>query len=423
MQNTFYLLTFGCPKNEVVSENLGKIFLERNMKQNMNPETADFLIVNTCGFIQSAVAENLETIERLAKVKKQGGSLIVFGCLAQRYGNLSTKGKVDFWVKDLTELEDFLGRHGYQSQEKLKKRLNNNLPYAYVKIAEGCNNNCAFCTIPSFKGKYQSKPVKEILAEIQVLMSYGIQEIILIAQETTFYGRDLPEKTSLSSLLRKIIAKFPELMRIRIMYAHPQGINKELIEVIAKNKQIVKYLDIPLQHANDEILKAMNRPYTKEQIEKLIIALRRKIPEISLRSTFIVGYPGETEKEFEELKEFLKKVELDHAGFFAFEKEEGTKAAELLNQILDKIKQKRLKEIYKIQEEISKKKFAKLIGKTIEIIQEFEDREFTFGRAYWQAPEIDGYVKFKGKGTGKTIKVKIEKLEYPNLIGKLIKET
>ena len=335
----FFLLTFGCPKNEVVSENIALKLLEFNIQQTLKISEADIVITNTCGFITSALEENLQTIESLIKNKGKNQKIAVFGCIPQRFSleNLILKypylKKIDLWAKNFIDLQDFIKKSQSKIEgSKLLTRLNTFSPFAYVEIAEGCSNTCTYCTIPFFKGPYKSKPIEQIIKEIASLIEYSVQEIILIAQETTFYGLDLNPKTSLTNLIKKICEQFPQLLRIRIMYAHPNGITDELIETIKNNPQVCPYIDIPLQHIDTKILKSMNRFYSEEKVKQLITKLRKAIPNIAIRSTFIVGYPGESEAQFGKLKKFLKEYQIDHAGFFAFEKESGTKAARLKHQ-------------------------------------------------------------------------------------------
>ncbi len=423
----YFLLTFGCPKNEVVSEELATRLLPYGLKQTIEIETAEFVLINTCGFISSAIEENMRSVQELTDQTKK---IIIYGCIPQRFQLTELSKtypqlkKISYWAPNFLELEKYLEqtlKYSLGKNQRQTSRLNSFSSYAYVAVADGCSMNCTYCTIPGFKGKYVSKEPEVILTEIAELINYGVKEIVLIAQETTFYGLDLKLKTNLAQLLDLICETYPTLPRIRIMYAHPNGITDELIETIAKYQQICPYIDLPLQHANDKILKSMNRNYDNKKVRQLITKLRRKILKISLRSTFIVGFPSETEAQFEELLAFIEEVKLDYAGFFAYEPESNTKAKTLPDQVPDEVKQERLKQIYALQEDISADKLHQLIGEKVEILTEFIDGQYTFGRTIYQAPEIDGYVKVRGKHeSGEKLRVKITEVEYPNLVGKIL---
>ena len=422
----FIFLTLGCPKNEVTSEHAAAFFIKNGMQSVAKISDAEYIIVNACAFLKIAVTEAKKTLEHLALSKKPNQKLFLFGCLVQRFCNspLLQSLAVD---RSFTTWQD-LAYHLLSEKVKSSSlnftlpRLKINPTYAYVEIAQGCSRNCAFCTLPTFKGPYQSKNPKLILDEIKALLSLNIPEIILIAQETTFYGLDLNRSgLNLSALLSLICRKFPQLPRVRLMYAHHLGVTAELIETLSKFDQICHYLDLPLQHADPKILKLMRRSYDLQGMEKLLDKLKTKIPDISLRSTFIVGFPGEREQEFGNLLKFLRKWEFDKVGFFAYSREKNTAAFNYPDQIPTEIKKERLQKAYQVQEKIAHRKNRKLIGTTLSVLTEGMKDDFHIGRSYREAPEIDGQILFTGKTkVGEMVEVKVEKVDGYDLIGKTV---
>ena len=351
------MISLGCAKNQVDSEVMMKLLKDGKYKTTENPYLADIIIINTCGFIEKAKQESIDTIIEMGQYKNVGKCklLIATGCLSERYK--------DVLLKEMPELDAVIGTGDYKSivsviekclkgdkiilygnQEKISIDKMNRListkkHTAYLKIAEGCDNRCTYCIIPSLRGRYRSRNCDEILAEAQWLASNGVKELVLIAQDTTVYGKDLYNKLMLPNLL-KSIAKIEGIEWIRLLYAYPDEFNDELIEIIAKEEKICKYVDIPIQHASNKILKLMGRNTSKEKINDLITKLRKKIPDITIRTTFIVGFPGEDDNDFEELVDFINQVKFDRMGVFTYSREEDTPAYKLPNQIDEETKLK-----------------------------------------------------------------------------------
>ena len=423
-------VSLGCAKNLVDTEVMLGIMQSHGIKITANPADADILIVNTCAFITSAKEESITTILNLADYKESGRcrSLIIAGCLGQRYNQnlLDEIPEADAiigtgaWNRIMEAIEETLkGRRVILINEKniiydeKTPRIRTTPNYsAYVKIAEGCNNRCSFCAIPLIRGRQISRPIDDICAEVKRLISEGVKEINLIAQDTTNYGHDLYKKPSLAKLLKKICEIDGEFW-IRILYCYPKYFSDELIEVIASEEKICKYVDLPLQHAHNDILKRMNRPDTRESIEKLLNKIRERIEGVAIRSTFIVGFPGETEEEFQSLKNFIQTQRIDHVGIFAYSPEEDTPAYQMPNQIDEEIAQERYHELMSIQSLISQEINESLEGKELKILIEGRDEEvpnITAGRSYREAPEIDGQIYIEGDSkseAGDIIKVKI----------------
>lgn len=431
------LISLGCPKNLVDSEVMLKILYESNYKLIKEPNLADIIIINTCGFIESAKQESINTIIEMAQYKISGRCkvLIATGCLSERYN----KELLD----ELPELDAVIGTGDYTSIDRIINQtllgekvllygnqgtlnINNIDRYiqrgnytAYLKIAEGCDNKCTYCVIPSIRGNYRSRRFEDILKEAHILAEKGIKEIIVIAQDITMYGKDLYGKFKLPQLLKKI-ASIEGIEWIRLMYTYPDEFNDELISVIASEDKICKYLDIPIQHASNHILKRMGRRTSKENIYNLINKLKREVPCIALRTSLIVGFPGENEEDLEELLDFIKEVKFDRLGVFTYSREEDTPAYNMSDQIDYEVKLKRQEMIMMTQMEISLEKNVQFVGKTLRVLVEgFEDGQY-FGRSYRDAPEIDGLVYFSSKqsiDTGEFCDVLItEALEY-DLLG------
>jgi ribosomal protein S12 methylthiotransferase len=408
------IICLGCPKNLADME-----YLISGMKDVLitSEEDSEIVLINTCGFLKSARDEVIENIEAL-KDKK----VIIIGCMAsifdeklrnkhpQIFAVLSSANyeKLNKAIQEANEeKKNFLiSKEPNEFKDYDKKTLIYNRPYAYIKIAEGCNNKCGYCLIPYLKGKYRSRKMESIVKEAKDLIKAGIKEIILVAQDCGHYGLDIYKKKSLSELLKKL-EKIDGDFWIRILYTYPEKVDKELIETIKNSKKICKYLDIPLQHGDPEILKAMGRPFDTKKTEKIIETLRKEIPDISIRTSFIVGYPGESDKSFEILKKYIEKLKLDLVGVFEFSKEPHTLAYNLPNQVPSKTKKERREILMKIQQEISDKnnnKFTRSIVKVLiegidpdEILeQNFKKTEIYnyFGRSQRFAPEIDGNVFF-----------------------------
>ena len=434
-------VSLGCSKNLVDTEVMLGLIKEREIELVNDPSDADILIVNTCAFIQSAKEESINTILNMAEYKQpEKGhckSLIIAGCLGQRYGQEL--------LDELPEADGIIGTEAWgRVTEVIDETLKGNrvvikgdetiydasvprIPTtpkhtAYVKIAEGCNNRCAFCAIPLIRGKYRSRKLEDIVAEVRNLADKGVREIVLIAQDTTNYGHDIYGEPRLAQLLREL-CKVEGIKWIRTLYNYPRFLNDELIEVMATEEKIVKYVDIPLQHASNEVLRRMRRPGTKEQITALLKKLRERVPGVVIRSTFIVGFPGETEEQFQELKDFIQEQRFDHAGFFTYSKEEDTPAANMDGQVDDDVMQDRYHEIKAIQSLISQEINESLVDQVLEVIVEGHTEDGTsYGRSYRQADDVDDLVYIEDDTTSKVgdiVKVRILQGFTEDLVGEL----
>ena len=413
-------VSLGCAKNLVDTEVMLGLMREHGIELTANPAVADILIVNTCAFILSAKEESITTILNLAEYKTNGPckALIVAGCLGQLYRRelFDEMPEVDAivgtgaWNRIMEAIEEALsGRRVILIGERRiiydskTPRLRTTPNYtAYVKIAEGCNNRCSFCAIPLIPGRQISRPIEDIRAEVERLAAEGVKEINLIAQDTTAYGVDLYGKPKLVKLLRELVKT--DAHWIRILYAYPRRFTDELIDLIASEEKICNYVDLPLQHANNKILKLMNRPDTRESIETLLAKVRERIPGVVIRSTFIVGFPGETEEDFLELKNFLQTWRLDKVGIFTYSREENTTAYDLPGQISEEVMQERYHDLMSMQSLISQKQNEALEGQELEVLIENRDEEVpevVAGRSYRDASEIDGLVYIENDGRSK----------------------
>ena len=409
------MISLGCPKNQVDAEIMLKAIQESGFEITKREDDADAIIINTCGFLESAAEEAIETILEIASYKTAGvlKALIVTGCLAERYKEQITEEipEVDVVVglgknSEIVNIikEALKGNTKNYFDDKMLLPLNGERllfspPYtAYLKIAEGCSNNCSYCAIPSIRGPFRSRTIEDIIKEANTLAQKGVKEIILVAQDTTLYGIDLYKKPCLSTLLAKL-CEVKGIEIIRTLYTYPDRIDDELIKTVAENKKIAKYFDIPLQHCEDKILKAMNRRTTKADIKNLIDKLRKNIPDVILRTSLITGFPGETEEDFMALAEFVKDIKFDRLGCFPFSNEEGTKANTMDNQIDKQTRFDRAENIMNLQLEIVTDKNKEKIGKTYSVLVEGYDSSIKayFGRSYMDAPEIDGKIFFTSK--------------------------
>jgi ribosomal protein S12 methylthiotransferase len=416
MKETVCLVSLGCPKNLVDSEViLGRLSKEGYLLTT-DPLKAEILIINTCSFIQEATKESIETTLQLSRFKKGGRCrlLIVSGCLPQRYGKVLEKElpEVDLFVgtgafQNLPKIlsqepkrKSFLPKSTFLYNEKTPRILSTPPFTAYLKIAEGCSNGCTFCTVPQIRGHYQSRKFRSILVEAQRLADQGVRELILIAQDTTAYGRDLRDGTHLEKLLRNLV-KVGELRWIRILYAYPKADNftDGLLELMAQEKKICPYLDLPIQHIDDQILKRMGRTSKGAEIRRLLKKIRTFLPEVSLRSSLIVGFPGEKESQFKTLLDFVEETQFDHLGAFKYSTEEGTAASRLSHPIPESVKEERLRTLMELQKKISLKKYREMVGQRRVVLVEAPQRErgLVRGRLQTQAPEIDGSVFLSGK--------------------------
>lgn len=433
------MVSLGCDKNRVDSEIMLGV-MNKAYEITNNPKEADIIIVNTCGFIEKAKQESIDTILEMAnyKTKHQCKLLIATGCLTQRYGKelkelmpeidimlgVNDYNKIDRLIKDFItkeNMEDKFTEVNYSDENinEGERVLTTESSTAYIRIAEGCNNFCTYCIIPKIRGKFRSREMDSIIKEAKGLASKGVKELILIAQDTTLYGSDIYGKKSLHILLKEL-SKIEEIKWIRVLYCYPEEIYDELIEEIAVNDKVVKYLDLPIQHISNNILKLMGRKTTKEDIINKINRLRDRVPDIALRTSLIVGFPNETEEDFKELKDFLLEYKLDKVGVFKYSREEGTPAAKMDGQVDEEIKDIRENELMLTQREISNEINSLKVGKIYDILVEGYNGEYYYGRNYEMAPEIDGSVLFTRHcaiNKGDFTQVRIEKNTEYDLIG------
>lgn len=447
-------ISLGCSKNLIDTEiAIGK-FKEHNYKIVNEESLADIIVINTCGFIDSAKEEAIQTILEIADYKqKRCKYLIVMGCLVQRYYEELKKliPEVDLWIKIdeydyLWEKIENLVKSNIveKSKTNTSKQISKISPmpmfeqydfmnrtvttgnnFAYLKIGEGCSNRCTYCAIPYIRGPFVSRKKEDIIEEAKGLAKKGIKELIIIAQDTTKYGVDIYGERKLAELLEEL-SKIKEIKWIRFLYSYPEGITDELIEVVSKNPKIAKYFDIPIQHIADDVLKRMNRRTNKKQISDLIQKIRTNMPDATIRTTLIVGFPGETKEDFEQLLEFVKQAKFDKLGAFTYSKEEGTPAEKLPNQIHGNTKKSRYNKIMEVQQKISNENLKNKIGKTYEVLIEniSFDKQFYIGRTMQDVPEIDGLVYIKNNDDGKKlnnfVKSKIIDVSNYDLIAEII---
>lgn len=436
------IVSLGCCKNRVDAEMLLATLKENNFDFVEDVSFADAAIINTCAFIESAKQESIEEILELAKLKEEGRikCLVVTGCLSERY-----QQEV---MEQLPEIDACVGiGANEQIAEIITKVLNgekvsvfppkDKLPlegkriqstpkhYAYLKIAEGCDNHCTYCAIPMIRGKYRSRKLENLIEEAKWLADGGVKELIVIAQDTTYYGTDLYSKPMLATLLREL-AKIEKLKWIRVLYCYPERITDELIKVMATEEKIVKYIDLPLQHCNKNVLKTMNRKGDLESLTSLINKLRNAIPDITLRTTFIAGFPGETQEQFEELAQFAKDVKFQRLGCFAYSQEDNTPAAKLPDQLDEETKNHRAEIIMEQQQYIMEEYAENMIGKEVEVVVEGFDKyaECYFGRTQGDAPEVDGSIFFTASSIkpqeGNFVKVKITDFIGIDPVGEMV---
>ena len=436
------VISLGCDKNRIDTENM-LAFLEKDgYTFTGDPADSDIIVVNTCAFIDDAKQESIDTILEMSDYKQNGKCkcLVVSGCLSQRY--------MDSLFEELPEVDIFVGTANYRELPDLIKDFVNNhskiaikndinkrdftksrvlttpYHYAYLKIAEGCNNNCTYCAIPKIRGKFTSRPMEEIVEEAEeIVAKYAVKELNIVAQDITRYGKDLYGELKLVELLDRL--ENVDCRWIRLLYCYPELVTDQLIEKIAKSEKIVKYIDIPMQHAQDKILKRMNRHVRQELLQNLLDKLRKVVPNIVIRTTFIVGFPDETEEDFNTLYEFVKKNRFDKCGFFAYSREDGTPAYDFENQVPEEIKKQRVSALYALQEEIMAEKANELIGKIVPVMYEevdFDNQCF-IGRMAEDAPEIDRVVYFTASqpvDIGEIYNIKITERIGLDLKGELV---
>jgi ribosomal protein S12 methylthiotransferase len=423
-KRSYHLVSLGCAKNTVDSESMAALLHREGYAASQDPEQAQVLIVNTCGFIGPAKDESLSVLRTLSDGKKQGQVLIAAGCLTQRYGSeiieqvpgidglLGTRR----WMDIVKVVQNTAREPVYHlpevavvgSDEKGVLRAAIQGASAYLKIADGCRRPCAFCAIPLIKGTAVSRPMETLLVEVEKLQDAGVREINLIAQDTTDYGHDLGIKNGLAKLLDQMVGRLDRLDWIRLLYAYPGYVTDKLIDVMAKHEQILPYLDIPLQHAHPDTLKRMRRPANMEWVNRTIDKLRGILPELALRTTFIVGYPGETEAEFDTLLKFVEQVRFDRVGAFTFSFEPGTSSEPLGDPVPHDLKEERRDRLMLLQQQISLEKNQSLMGSVLDVLIEGNGDGISMGRTYRDAPEIDGMVIVEGEiPVGELVPVRI----------------
>lgn len=435
----FYLVTLGCPKNEVDSEMMSQLLVKAGHQPVDYPDEADLLIANTCGFIGDARQESYDVLQELANLKRPHQSLLAAGCLTQR--------DCDAVCRRVPEVDAVIGTRnwseitsvveGLEPQRKSAYRVireqgdlvasvRRRTPRgqtAYIKIADGCDAGCAFCAIPLIKGPQASKPLDTILREAQELIEQGARELVLIAQDTTAYGRDLGLTDGLPLLLRRLAEIAPEPSWIRILYAYPQHISDNLIATMAVLPQVCHYLDLPLQHGHPDMLRRMRRPHDLAMVHDRITALREAMPDIALRSTFIVGFPGETEQEFEALLAFMQEIAFDHVGVFSYSRERGTPAAEMPDRVPQRIIAERHERAMLAQQTISHQRNREQIARVLPALIEGVGEGLTVARSYRDAPEIDGMILIQGEHQqAGFVNVRIVGAQPYDLVGEMFSE-
>ncbi len=424
---TLNLISLGCAKNLVDSEILLGGLNKTDITLTHNPEEADTIVVNTCGFLDIAREESVDTILQAAELKKTGNlkELVVMGCLSERYPDELKKEipEVDriFGSNDHRQIVSFLTGKEFAKDDPLFFRsLMTPNHYAYLKIAEGCDNGCSFCSIPLMRGLQKSRTIPAIMDEAERLVSNGTRELLVIAQDTTSFGWDLETKVYLSDLLRELNT-IKNLEWIRVHYAHPAHLSQRIIDAMADCDKVCNYLDMPIQHAADTILKSMKRGLGQDGIRNRINRLRSAIPEIAIRTTLIVGYPGETENDFNSLRGFVEEMKFDRLGIFTYSEEEGTGAAHLDDNIPRQVKDDRKNILLEIQHEISLDRNESFVGKTLKVLVDQEGENVSVGRTEYDSPEIDNIVHIQGKvDKGNFVSVKIESANEYELIGSIV---
>ncbi|MCL5111035.1 MAG: 30S ribosomal protein S12 methylthiotransferase RimO [Chloroflexi bacterium] len=444
MPKSFSVINLGCAKNEVDGEGLRQVLLAAGHTAALSPAHADVVVVNTCGFIQAATDESLAELRRLAASKRPGQMLVAAGCLAERLGAQIAQEvpQVDAvlgtlrWGEIARLLEAAAGSGerpawiGVGTPEPCVPRQAHG-GSAYLKIADGCSAACAFCTIPAIKGPYRSRPEEDIVGEAAALAAQGVRELVLIAQDSTYYGRDRGERGALVRLLERLLAVTPAVPWLRLMYAYPTHLDGDLLRLMAAEPRLVPYLDLPLQHAHPDVLRRMGRP-ARDPLQ-LVAELRQAVPGLTLRSTFIVGFPGESDAEFGALLRFLEAVRLERVGVFAYSAEDGTPAAEMPGQVPEEAKQRRLGEAMRLQQNISLALNREQIGRTLDVLVEGRGRlergpsrghqrrgqVLVCGRSRRDAPEVDGLVFFPGAAQpGDMVRVRVTQALPYDLVGR-----
>lgn len=441
----FHLISLGCAKNLVDSELMLGSMAKSGWQLTEEPEDSDYLIVNTCGFIQPAVEEAIAEILELVKIKESFPEkrIIVVGCLVQRYNQ--------HLAEDLPEVDLFIGTEGCAEIAELIKKfqdgrlanrvilpsrflMNSDMPRvistpsfrSWLKITEGCDNRCSYCMIPGIRGNLRSRSIADLVKEAQSLEAHGVKEISLIAQDTTAYGNDLTADVTLVKLLEQLV-QTTSLPWLRLLYLYPSGVTDELLQLMVDTPRILPYFDIPFQHVNDKILKLMNRHYTSDLLYLLVERIRGYIPDIALRTTFLVGFPGETENDFLEIEKYLRKTKIDHVGVFPYANEEGSPSEKFPGQLPEEVKQERCDYLLKVQAELSTQIQKKYIGRVEDVLVEGVSQETDLlleGRTRYQAPEVDGcvYINDGVASPGEIVQVKISDAQVYDLVGGIVRD-
>ena len=436
-----HLVTLGCPKNQVDSEVMLGVLARRGHEMVLDPDAADVLVVNTCAFIGPAKEESIDAILDLAAVKaaRAGRRLVVSGCLAQRYADdlLQALPEVDVFVGtgDLLRIADaveapladapvvYRGAQHVLPPHGVAARVRTGAWWtAYLKVSEGCDHACSFCIIPKIRGRHESRSMDDLVAEAASLAAEGAVELSLIAQDLTAYGRDLPGDASLARLLRALAVRVSDVRWLRLLYAYPASVTDELLEVMADEPAVCPYLDMPLQHISDRMLRTMRRERSGAAIRRLIARIRRAVPEIALRTSFIVGFPGETDADVRELCDFLEEADFDHVGVFRYSQEENTPAAAFPEQLSEAVKTERWERVMAAQARIASRRAAAHRGRTVEVLVEGRDaRGRLIGRTRGQAPEIDGRTYLHGRAAaGDLVQARIVGTETYDLVGDIV---
>jgi ribosomal protein S12 methylthiotransferase len=443
MTRKVHLCSLGCPKNQVDAEVMLGQLVREGYQVTLDPDDADVLIVNTCSFIQPAKEESIDTILEMARYKTSaaGRKLVVTGCLAERYGTELRRAmpEVDAFVGtgDFLRLPEILRDAGLRTaggpvayvgaqhvlpNHEAPRILTGQSYSAYLKISEGCNHHCAFCIIPKIRGRHESRPLDDLVAEVEGLAAQGVRELNLIAQDLTAYGRDLPERSTLAELLREL-ARAGGIEWIRLLYCYPNFVTGELLDTIAAEPKVCPYVDMPLQHGSDRMLRAMRRERSADSLRRLVGQVRSRIPHVTLRTSFIVGFPGETEADFAELCRFVSELEFERVGVFRYSQEENTEAGGMPGQVPERVKKDRWDRLMRCQREIARQKNAAWVGRVVPVLACGDDEDGkSIGRTVAQAPEIDGVVFLEGDlETGEIGAVRITKSTDYDLYGETLR--
>jgi ribosomal protein S12 methylthiotransferase len=414
----YHLVTLGCPKNAVDSEHLGRLLAQARHVPTARPRDADIIVVNTCGFIDASIKESTETVLALSRSKRKGQKLVVAGCMTQLYGPQLTAQvpAVDavFGVNQWEQVAEFFGPGQSETPDIPDTSRRSNRPSAYLKISDGCNRPCSFCIIPTIKGRMTSLPVGTLVGQARAFAAQGVKELVLVAQDSTDYGADLAGSDGLADLLLRLAEEVPEVPWLRLMYAYPGAVSRRLARVMASLPQVCHYIDVPLQHGSTAVLRRMRRPSNPRTVRQMVEVLRSEMPDLAIRTTFIVGSPGETEQEFQELLDFASEIEFDHVGVFTYSPQQGTPMATFADQLPDKLKRRRYRRLMELQQDVSYRRNAVQVGRVLDVLVESEpgqgdeDGPIFVGRTYRDAPEVDGLAICRGAAApGDMVQVRI----------------